>query len=639
MPTPYPGPAQQDPHLLRSASPSTASVASQVVNPHWQQQIIKAEVSRASASPHHRARASAMATRNSTKSAIPITDPNRAQKQQDGENSDSASPEPSHPSSTAAPVQTKQASASPSWSTLDIGGMRVQNISLSLFKFTYLTALYLNHNRIAVIPPEIATLRSLQLLDLSGNSLLQVPPELGMLTSLRELYLFDNHITTLPLELGTLHQLNLLGVEGNPLDNHLRTLIQKDGTQALISFLRDSCPVPASPPERNWVYLQSEAERRAAENDPTSESFSLLSYNILCDRCATPNLYGYTPSWALSWEYRKGLILQEIQSYDADFLCLQEVDIAQYEDYFTLRLTAQEYEGVFWPKFRARTMGEAERRRVDGCAIFYKSSKYQLVEKQFLEFSQIALQRPDFKKNDDMFNRVLTKDNIAVVATFEHRISGSRLVVANVHVHWDPEYSDVKLVQVGLMMDEVDKIANRFAKLPPRPAPTPKEGDPPDSTPPPTPPTYSDGSKIPTIVCGDFNSVPDSGVYQYLANGSLSPSHPDFMSHVYGSYTTDGMKHRFGLRSAYAGIGELPMTNYTTSFNDVIDYIWYSTNTLNVTSLLGEIDQGYLSKVVGFPHPHFPSDHICILSEFRVKPPKDNAPNNRPPVFHPSSSR
>lgn len=449
-----------------------------------------------------------------------------------------------------------------------------------------------------------------------------------MLTLLRELYLFDNHITTLPHELGSLHQLEMLGLEGNPLDGTLRNTLQKDGTSSLISYLRDSCPVPPPPPERQWRGLQSEAERKAHDNDPLSESFTLLSYNILCERSATTHIYGYTPSWALAWDYRKDLILTEITNYETDFLCLQEVEVGQYEDYFLPNLSSHDYEGVHWPKSRARTMGEAERRRVDGCATFYKASKYQLVENLLIEFNQIALQRPDFKKTDDMFNRVFTKDHIAVVTLLESRATGSRLIIANVHIYWDAEYRDVKLVQAALLMDELQKISDRFAKLPPR------LSDDPNSPP---PPKYADGSKIPTIVCGDFNSLPDSGVYDFLANGTVPSNHPDFMSHVYGKYTSDGLKHRLNLKSIYAGIGELSMTNHTPTFQGAIDYIWYSTPTLSITSVLGEVDKSYLSKVVGFPNAHFPSDHICLVGEFRVKPPKDNSTSSRPPPVFPSS--
>jgi CCR4-NOT transcription complex subunit 6 len=48
-----------------------------------------------------------------------------------------------------------------------------------------------------------------------------------------------------------------------------------------------------------------------------------MCYNTLCEKYATPQSYGYTPSWALGWDYRKDLLLQEILNYNADIVCLQ----------------------------------------------------------------------------------------------------------------------------------------------------------------------------------------------------------------------------------------------------------------------------------------------------------------------------
>src|SRR4051794_32312252 len=85
------------------------------------------------------------------------------------------------------------------------------------------------------------------------------------------------------------------------------------------------------------------------------------------------------------------------------------------------------------------------------------------------------MQRPDFKKTDDMFNRVLGKDNIAVVCLLESIESGTRFIIANAHIHWDPAYHDVKLVQVALLVEEIEKIASGFARYPPRLPHTPME--------------------------------------------------------------------------------------------------------------------------------------------------------------------
>jgi len=50
-----------------------------------------------------------------------------------------------------------------------------------------------------------------------------------------------------------------------------------------------------------------------------------MSYNILTDKLATRQLYGYCPSWALTWEYRKQAILKEIMDSQADIVALQVI--------------------------------------------------------------------------------------------------------------------------------------------------------------------------------------------------------------------------------------------------------------------------------------------------------------------------
>lgn len=48
----------------------------------------------------------------------------------------------------------------------------------------------------------------------------------------------------------------------------------------------------------------------------------------------------------------------------------------QFYSYFLPELKQAGYDGVFNPKSRAKTMCEQDRRYVDGCAIFYRQSKW-----------------------------------------------------------------------------------------------------------------------------------------------------------------------------------------------------------------------------------------------------------------------
>lgn len=255
-------------------------------------------------------------------------------------------------------------------------------------------------------------------------------------------------------------------------------------------------------------------------------------------------------------------------------------------------------------------MSGTERGHVDGCATFFKSSKYvyidyvnsdtdnmlirfELIEVHLLEYNQKALQRADFKKSADIYNRVMTKDNIAVLTMLENKETLDRILVANTHLHWDPSFADVKLVQVGMLLDGIEKFATKYL-------------NPPSTSP--NGPTYASTSDLPTLIAGDFNSEPHSGVYEFLSKGLVRENHDDFGEYLYGDYTKEGLSHNLSLKSAYASIDELPFTNYTPDFKGVLDYIWSTTNTLQVMSLLGPIDKQYLSKVIAFPNPHFPSE-------------------------------
>lgn len=67
------------------------------------------------------------------------------------------------------------------------------------------------------------------------------------------------------------------------------------------------------------------------------------------------------------------------------------------------------------------------------------------------------------------------------------------VLVANAHMHWDPEYSDVKLIQTMMFLSELKSIAERASGSVATGSPT------------------SDPSSIPIVLCADLNSLPDSG--------------------------------------------------------------------------------------------------------------------------------
>ena len=133
--------------------------------------------------------------------------------------------------------------------------------------------------------------------------------------------------------------------------------------------------------------------------------FTTMCYNVLCDKYATRQYYGYCPAWALAWDYRKKLILDDIKNFNADIICLQELETEQFYQYFLPELKQCDYDGIFSPKSRAKTMGEHDKKHVDGCAIFFKTTRFQLVKDYLIEFNQIAMAAA--QGSEDMLNRYL----------------------------------------------------------------------------------------------------------------------------------------------------------------------------------------------------------------------------------------
>jgi CCR4-NOT transcription complex subunit 6 len=368
-----------------------------------------------------------------------------------------------------------------------------------------------------------------------------------------------------------------------------------------------------------------------------------VSYNILCERYATPQGYGYVPERVLSWAYRKTLIFDEIKDQNADIVCLQELDKASYDDFFRGKLAECGYNGYFAQKSRAETLGE-NAKYVDGCGTFWKDKKYVKLDAQHLVLGRKAVERPGAKASADMLNRVWQRDDIATVVFLENRQTGARLIVTNAHVVWNPLLKDVKLIQIAVMMEELSKLAERYTKHSAainKQAFRYADADDTDEPPPELAPSmeYSSATQIPLLICGDFNSAAGSAVYNLLMKKGFDAQHADLDGRDYGSFSRAGMVHDFNLRSAYTHIAdEMPFTNYTPAFKDVLDHIWYSNNSLRCTGMLGQIDPEYLKRVPGFPNFHFPSDHIALVADFRVE--KRRKPGEKVEVdFGPSSSR
>lgn len=463
---------------------------------------------------------------------------------------------------------------------LDLSSQGLRTLTAPLLNWPQLSSLYLAGNSLTRVSLELTRLTQLSVLDLSNNKIAKLPKDMGKMYGLRELKVNGNLLSSVPLEFGTLYQMEKFDLDDNPLVGQMQIVYNTGGGLGVLRYCRDNIALSLPCREREWVFNTPEEIQASGQRD----TVTIGTYNILCPTYATSQAFSYVPSWALQWEARKSAILQEATSYGADILCIQEMDTASYLDFFREQFKLRgDYESVFYQKTRARSMSDFERRNVDGCAIFWRGADFQLVEQRCIPLSQLFSHKAVLEA-DHIAGRVMNKDNIALVVVLEKE-SGF-IVVANVHIHWDPEFPDVKTLQAIMLTKELEGMMARYP-----------------------------GAEL--AVCGDFNSLPNSCPYELMSKGSLKPNCRDFQGLQYEPYSSKGYSHGLSLRDGYSFVN-MGFTNFTPGFKGIIDYVWHNDRLAPICSL-GPVDEEYVSKIVGIPTHHYPSDHLILMTQFRCR--------------------
>ncbi|OMJ92906.1 hypothetical protein SteCoe_4242 [Stentor coeruleus] len=253
--------------------------------------------------------------------------------------------------------------------------------------------------------------------------------------------------------------------------------------------------------------------------------FKVMQWNVLADQLAT-DFPAVDPRF-LQWEYRKGLILKEIDRVAPDLLCVEEMD--HYEDYFKQSMEERGFCSVY------RKKGDWHN---DGLAIFYKKDVFEKHEEYYVEFpgSQFAI------------GLMLQK-------------GPQRFYIFVTHLKAKKAFDDIRVTQVQTLLSFIQSL-----------------------------------SPLPTIVCGDFNSLPDSNAYLTMYNNT------------------------FGLNSIYRTNTEPEFTTVKQRASLEIkteDYIWEKGFKKHQILSLPSIET---IGPKGLPKHDYPSDHLSLIAVLSFNP-------------------
>ena len=127
----------------------------------------------------------------------------------------------------------------------------------------------------------------------------------------------------------------------------------------------------------------------------------------------------------------------------------------------------------------------------DGCAVFYRHSKFTLVKHKLVKYYTPQVQRLD-------------KDNVGIVLLLKANTPDSKtkdplICVANTHLLFNKKRGDIKLAQLAYLFAEIHELAVL------------SKDD-------------NQTTHCPVILCGDLNSFPYSPLYHLIISGRLDYS-------------------------------------------------------------------------------------------------------------------
>lgn len=288
----------------------------------------------------------------------------------------------------------------------------------------------------------------------------------------------------------------------------------------------------ASHPVEWRIWEESEERATLLPFAGATMDFTVMSYNVLADDLLMGNLelYAHCPPEVLDWSYRCNLLLGEILKWTPDvrrkllislgiavsymlisnhlfrsfvskrfkeatitviFIrpCRREVghrsdDYTEVSFFFLCWVTFIFVHQGYTCAYKQRTGS-----KTDGCATCFHTSRFTEVSVTPLEYF-----RPDVK--------VLDRHNVGMVSLLRPVVTcgskvtaaGPPLCVANTHLLFNPKRGDVKLAQLAVMLAEIDEVVKSC---------------------------HASGELCNVVLCGDFNSLPHSPVYEFITTGEL----------------------------------------------------------------------------------------------------------------------
>ena len=341
-----------------------------------------------------------------------------------------------------------------------------------------------------------------------------------------------------------------------------------------------SCTVDSPMPMSDMGFVP-QARKTPTWNAIDSNQVRIVTYNILDDSYLGSN-FSYCDKKALKTSYRDYVLRQELAAYHADVICLQEVGTARFHGSILPYFRRLGYDGELTQKWNVH----------EGEAILWRTDRFSVREKLYYYLKRDIFDFPPFADiYADMPGRLRSlyqmRNTILQVVHLEDKVSGRDLIVGNTHLYYLPTAAVQRFYSAEAIMRRLKMFQSNAAK-------------------------WSYSKHTPSIVlCGDFNSKLDSATHEVIKTGQLHPGHYERVDsrRVYDRVIDTGLK-----LEPTAPHPDIPYTNYTDDFVDVLDNLFFDPETLRLDNVVPVASEESVKQLTALPSLYFPSDHLPIIS-------------------------
>lgn len=236
---------------------------------------------------------------------------------------------------------------------------------------------------------------------------------------------------------------------------------------------------PDCPPELQFI-RRPILPLHEGEN-PMGFKFKLMTYNCLAQTLIRRKLFP-TSGDALKWYRRSKVLLNEFKYYNADVICLQEIDFIQFQNFWKDELTKLGYDSQF----------HRQASKNHGVAIVWKKDYFFLTDKMMIDF--------DKESSGDIPPRTTT-NNAGLILSLKlsdkvkqrYNLKKSGIIVGTTHLFWHPFGTFERTRQCYVVLNKVKEFSHRVNVL--------QNGN------------DGDYSHWYSFFCGDFNSQPFDSPY------------------------------------------------------------------------------------------------------------------------------